>query len=264
VAESSEEQFQGIDTINSGLNQLDHVIQNTAHHASQLSGRANAIEDRVGRLASITGTPSASSAPRLPRKKQPQLPGRTAPRPAVKTARPQIPVQKKPRLPKPPAALPSRQTPGPGPAHTPAPKTAQTDDKEVFIAWSEKLSVKVAKIDMQHIALVDLVNDLHRAIKGGTGHEAVKKVVTSLVRYTIFHFHTEEKMLEEINYPHLGEHRKRHKKLLAHVKKISARVDNQEPGVENELLAFLKKWLTNHIMKVDGHYSSFAHQKGLR
>ncbi len=254
VAQSSEEQFVGIDKINNGLSHLDHVIQNTAHQASKLSGNAHAIEDRVDRLVGITGRPSTPSAPRLPGKKQPQLPGRPSPNPVVK-ARPQVAEVKKPRLPQPPQALPPK----------PAPQaTAQADGKDVFIAWSDQLSVKVAKIDMQHIALVDLVNDLYRAIKAGTGHEAVKKVVTSLVRYTIFHFHTEEKMMEEIDYPHLGEHKKRHQKLLAHVQKLSKRVENQEPGLENELLNFLKKWLTNHIMKVDSHYSPFCHKKGLR
>ncbi len=64
MAVSSEDQFQGIDTINSGLSHLDQVIKNTAHHAAQLSGRAATIDSRVGRLAEITGPGQPSTAPR--------------------------------------------------------------------------------------------------------------------------------------------------------------------------------------------------------
>ncbi|MBU0680940.1 MAG: bacteriohemerythrin [Proteobacteria bacterium] len=263
VADSSAEQFQGIDIINSGLSKLDQVIQNTAHHAAQLSGRAGAIEGQVGRLAQITGPKTQPATPKLGQKKQPLLTTKVAQAAAVKKLHLSQPARK--QLSPPQAAVPpAPKTIKPQP---PAPKPEEAtvpDDTDVFIPWSDKLSVKVVKIDQQHHALVNMVNELHGAIKDGKGHQAVSTVVASLVRYTIFHFHTEEKMLADIGYPYLVDHQKRHRRLLAHVTKIRARVEQQEAGVEKELLAFLKKWLTNHIMKVDNHYSSYCNQKEIR
>jgi hemerythrin-like metal-binding protein len=263
VAESSAEQFHGIDIINNGLSKLDQVIQNTAHHATQLSGRAGAIEGQVGRLAQITGPKTQPTPLQLNQKKQPLLAAKVAQAVAVKKPHVAPPARKqlgtKPATP-PPAPKTNKLRP-------PAPKPeSATDpgDADVFIPWSDTLSVKVVKIDQQHHALVNMVNELHRAIKEGKGHQAVSTVVASLVRYTIFHFHTEEKMLADIGYPYLVDHQKRHRRLLAHVTKIRERVEKQEAGVDKELLAFLKKWLTSHIMKVDNHYSSYCHHKGIR
>lgn len=256
VAESSEEQFQGIDKINSGLSQLDQVIQNTAHHAAQLSDRTHAIDGRVGKLVAITGPRSPSTAPQRKAKKQALLPGKMA-----------VPTPpKKPTL-APPARkqlTPSAAAVTPKPLPSPPQPTKPPADNDVFIPWSDKLSVKVVTIDQQHLGLVNMVNELHRTIKAHKGPEAVKGRVTDLIRFTIFHFHTEEKMLAAIDYPYLTDHQNRHKKLLAHLSKIQARIENHEVGVEKELLIFLKKWLTAHIMKVDNHYSSYCHKKGVR
>jgi len=50
---------------------------------------------------------------------------------------------------------------------------------EVF-AWSDKYSVGIMQIDMQHKQLFAMVNKVHEAMAMGKGNEAMESVLSSL------------------------------------------------------------------------------------
>ena len=62
-----------------------------------------------------------------------------------------------------------------------------------LIEWNDEYSVKVKEIDQQHMKLVNLINELHLAMKEARGREVVGKILTDLISYTKFHFSTEER-----------------------------------------------------------------------
>ena len=50
-----------------------------------------------------------------------------------------------------------------------------------LIEWNDEYSVKVKEIDQQHMKLVNLINELHLAMKEARGREVVGKILTGLI-----------------------------------------------------------------------------------
>ena len=57
-----------------------------------------------------------------------------------------------------------------------------------LINWSDNYSVKVAKFDNQHKNLVNMINEMHEAMRSGRGKDALKPILQKLVNYTVQHF----------------------------------------------------------------------------
>ena len=129
--------------------------------------------------------------------------------------------------------------------------------------WSNNYSVGVLEIDSQHKVLVGLINDLHDGMKQGKGKEALGGVLAELVRYTVYHFGFEEKILEGAKYPDLVEHKRTHKDLVAQVQKIKSDYEAGKTVLSMEVMSFLKDWLGNHILGTDKKYSSHLNSKGV-
>ena len=68
-----------------------------------------------------------------------------------------------------------------------------------YIRWSEKYSVNVTKIDEQHKKLVSLINEMYDAMRAGKGKDILGAVIAKIVDYTVYHFSTEELLLQKYN-----------------------------------------------------------------
>jgi hemerythrin len=123
-----------------------------------------------------------------------------------------------------------------------------------FIDWSANYSVKVDAMDEQHKKLIALINELHEAMKNGQGKEVTSRVLTNLVKYTQTHFTAEEKLLEQYNYPKLGEQKQAHKGFVVKIQETEKKAATSTIGVNSDLLKFLKDWLINHIERSDKQY----------
>ena len=118
-----------------------------------------------------------------------------------------------------------------------------------FIEWSDALSVGVTEIDDQHKELIKMINELNKAIHGGWGKEARKKVIDKLVEYTRVHFTTEESVMSIAGYPDVEAHKKKHHDLILAVKEYIKKYEQNPDASSYDLLFFIKKWLTEHIIK---------------
>ncbi len=133
-----------------------------------------------------------------------------------------------------------------------------------FMNWDNSLSVSVAEIDRQHQKWIGLINDLHEAMKGGKGGEAVGKIIKELIAYTQFHFGTEEKYFKQFGYPDAEKHIKLHKEFVDKVQGFKNDFEKGKITLTIEVMNFLMQWLKNHIQSVDKQYSAFFNAKGLK
>ncbi len=134
-----------------------------------------------------------------------------------------------------------------------------------FIEWSDKISVGIQEIDEQHQKLVDLINRLYAAMIIGEDKVAVaNEVLDQLVQYTMIHFAVEESLFRIFEYPEYEAHCELHEDLRTQVYEINTKVQNGEKTVTPELLFFLRKWITNHIMVEDKKYSPFLLSRGVK
>jgi hemerythrin len=128
----------------------------------------------------------------------------------------------------------------------------------LLVEWSDKLSVGVERIDNEHRRLLDLLNELHCALEAGTGQGALGGVLDGLIQYASYHFAHEEELFLRSNYPGYEKHLRQHKTLTAKVLKIYADFQTGTAAVQPEqILEFLKNWLSQHIMGADRDFGVY-------
>jgi hemerythrin-like metal-binding protein len=132
-----------------------------------------------------------------------------------------------------------------------------------LITWNEKFSVNITEIDSQHKKLIELINELHEAMKVAKGQDVMGNILSELVNYTVYHFGTEEKLFQKHGYAEYITHKKEHDDLT---KQVVAAADKFNKGgniITVEVMNFLKDWLQKHILTVDKRYAPFLNSKGV-
>ena len=131
-----------------------------------------------------------------------------------------------------------------------------------FIQWTDDLSVKIESIDAQHKKLVAIINDLYDSMPLGRANDIMRKILADLTAYTIEHFSYEERLFKQHGYLGAPSHHNSHAMLVSQMKEIQQQMERGS-SVSIKTFAFLKKWLTEHIMKEDHLYSEFLRSKGV-
>lgn len=137
-------------------------------------------------------------------------------------------------------------------------------DTKLLIQWDDTLSVNVEEIDKQHQKLIDILNNLYISTHEDASKEKLTEILNALIQYTVIHFDTEEKFMRECRYPGYEEHKAEHEALKTEVLKFSKAYREGTETVSFELLNFLRKWLTNHILRSDKKYSKYFHASGIQ
>jgi hemerythrin len=132
------------------------------------------------------------------------------------------------------------------------------------IEWDESLSVGVSLIDEQHKMLIQKLSDLSSAFRLGLEQNKVIKTLEFMIDYTDFHFSAEEKVMEEKNYPGLGEQKQLHEEFKVTLNNIleDYKEEGTTPEIATSINVFLLNWLIKHIMGTDSKLGKFLTEKG--
>jgi hemerythrin len=122
--------------------------------------------------------------------------------------------------------------------------------------WNSRFETGIEIIDTQHKTLFDAVNTLADSFKAGTSKTVVKESLDFLVNYTVEHFQTEEKIMQEMGYPKLTSHKAEHTQLVLNARDLQAKLAEGK-SVTMEVTKFLSDWLKHHINEVDMGYVEF-------
>ena len=134
-----------------------------------------------------------------------------------------------------------------------------------LIEWTAELSVGIDSIDEQHKKLVNMINALNEAMLTGSSNELLGKIFTGLAAYTQKHFAYEEALFAEYGYADSKQHKRQHRELIAQVVELKQKfIENPQQTMTADLMLFLKRWLTNHIMRTDKEYTEFLLSKGVK
>jgi hemerythrin len=132
-----------------------------------------------------------------------------------------------------------------------------------LIDWGTELGVGIRDIDEDHRKLVGMINDLHSAMGGGKGKEAMEGILAGLVDYTKTHFAREEQLMQKHAYPGYLGHKPKHDDFTKQVVELQSRLREGKTIVTVQVMNFLKDWLTTHIMDTDKLYAPYFKGKGL-
>ena len=134
------------------------------------------------------------------------------------------------------------------------------------IEWNEKLLTGVTEIDSQHKILVDAINDANSRLMEDHDIKLVEQITKDLLSYAIFHFETEEDLMQQYGYD--GEstedaqlHQKQHREFSSQVLAVRDGLRDGKEISREDLLAFLNGWLISHIMNTDQRLGAFIKQK---
>jgi len=125
----------------------------------------------------------------------------------------------------------------------------------VSLVWDESFSVGNGVLDADHRILFDLVQQLDEATETGQSREVVGSIIGVVVEYTEHHFRREEALFTATAYPDAASHIAEHRAIEAKAAAIRHRWNaGEREAMGEELLALLKKWLTDHVRVVDKSY----------
>jgi len=134
----------------------------------------------------------------------------------------------------------------------------------LLVTWDNSWLIGVREVDAQHQNLVRILNELHQAMCHGHGKDVMGEILGNLIRYTVDHFATEERLMRAHGYPDIAAHHLEHKHLTEKVMDFKRGFDDGGHIVTIEVVEFLKDWLKNHIRGSDANFVPFLHSKGVR
>ncbi|MCG6551837.1 MAG: bacteriohemerythrin [Candidatus Magnetominusculus sp. LBB02] len=135
-----------------------------------------------------------------------------------------------------------------------------------LMKWHNTFSVGVKKYDEAHKTLVGLINRLHAAMKIGLGSQVLGDILDELIEYTMTHFRDEEREMLRLGYPtHDYEiHLDQHQRFVRQAADVQRKFREGLGGLSLDIMEFLKKWLSEHILGTDKKYMHFFNSKGLK
>ena len=135
-----------------------------------------------------------------------------------------------------------------------------------YLVWSEEYATGVEMIDGDHQTLFMMVNTLHDALVRDGATDQLPHLFERLSDYVNGHFGREEALMRQCGYPLLDEHSEKHHQLERTLRKMVVEFSTDPTAFPaDDLMDFLKNWLTSHVLKSDMHYVPFVNeQKALR
>jgi hemerythrin len=131
-----------------------------------------------------------------------------------------------------------------------------------FLEWEDTYNIGVKEIDIQHRGLFDIISKLSASRRYETEGKYFFAMLNQLVDYTKIHFATEERYMQEAQYPKLVEHQREHTVFMTEVMKLVRDCEKKEPDIQQKILNFLKDWYMVHIMGTDRDYQKAFMDKG--
>lgn len=121
------------------------------------------------------------------------------------------------------------------------------------IAWNDSLNLGYEQIDEQHRALFELVSDLVESCIIGRNTEKLHETMEFLVNYTVKHFHDEETLQMQFDYPDYTRHKQLHEDFKLKVGELVQRFDENDSPEElsKEVNRVIVRWLISHIQLED-------------
>ncbi len=124
-------------------------------------------------------------------------------------------------------------------------------DPTGLLDWDPGYRIGVEVIDRQHRQLFDIGNRFHSAWRRQTRRVELCRIFDELLEYTGYHFAEEERLMQQIDYPELTQHRSDHAQLVQQVKQYRARIRSGTADAGRQALDFMKTWLHTHVLEAD-------------
>jgi len=128
--------------------------------------------------------------------------------------------------------------------------------------WDHNIKTGNKEIDKQHLMFTHIIKKLIRVKNTSDDKRLLESVLAELIKFTEFHFCSEENIMREHGYPHFLEHRKEHERLLALLRNRFFSLQYEYIDFEN-FEAFLHEWFIQHVPTDDAKLARFIQENSL-
>lgn len=121
--------------------------------------------------------------------------------------------------------------------------------------FTEACMIGVEQIDNEHRELFKLIGAAHNLLEDETikdKYDHIRMIMERLKKYAAEHFAHEEAYMEKIHHPELAKQKKQHAYFVSKLTELDIKgISEEQEETLNEILAFLLKWLYQHIIGLD-------------
>lgn len=129
-----------------------------------------------------------------------------------------------------------------------------------MIKFKDNYKTGIPVIDAQHQELFSIVNRLELGILE-QNVTLLMSILDEIIKYTKYHFITEEVFLADIDYERLERHKALHRKMQAEAREFKHKVESSDNPLPLfvDLFDTLKNWLIDHVLNEDCIIKEISH-----
>ena len=136
-------------------------------------------------------------------------------------------------------------------------KTTNVPGTENLIVWKDAFLIGIPVIDDEHKRLVELCNELYKAIMSSQNlvrKDAVRVALKECTDYVSTHLAHEEKLMQVCGYKDFDMHKKEHTTFTKKILEKCQNFENENFHFSMEFVKFLHSWILSHIAHTDRLY----------
>lgn len=127
-----------------------------------------------------------------------------------------------------------------------------------LLNWKADYCTGNARIDDDHRALFDRINDFHYAWQQNRDRKDIARVLNRLVEYAEEHFAREEEIMRASAYPGLARHQAIHEALFEQIFVLQGHFEEGRIRIDRDAMDFLRAWMVDHIVGEDMKFSAYV------
>jgi hemerythrin len=133
-----------------------------------------------------------------------------------------------------------------------------------FLNWKEQWNTNISDIDMHHVEMANLLNQIGDELQKTKGQQQKKnhnlvRMLSELFDLTLEHFNSEEAHMWKTSYPRFASHRREHVMLKAELALLIREIKQGLSRLDIGTLRALKHWYVAHLIGPDKDYADYCH-----
>ena len=121
--------------------------------------------------------------------------------------------------------------------------------------WDKSMETGLEDVDTQHKQLFKIGRDIEQLLRIqciGVTDKQLLDIVCELRDFTGYHFYVEERMMDEMCYPRITEHKKFHKRCSDFIMGLDLPKIKAEPVKQLKIIRDeVQEWIMNHVLSED-------------
>ncbi|ACS79849.1 bacteriohemerythrin [Maridesulfovibrio salexigens] len=117
-------------------------------------------------------------------------------------------------------------------------------------ASGQPLHTGIGVIDSQHQTFFTILNKIRKKTLEGDSSD-LSSFIEEIHLYTLYHFESEEIMMQKAGVPNLEEHKKIHQDFVEKVEELKLKCIVEDEDLVQDMTDTLESWFVNHILNID-------------